>query len=176
VEVVIHFGADPRPDAPFESLLTNNYAATYTVFEAAREAGCRRVIFASSTRTSGAFPNDRRNIGEHEHRPGNLYAVSKLYGESLANYYAHVCGLSVICLRLGWVAPPLEELRSATNWFPSAFLSARDLCHLLDLASTTSLHFAVLNASSDNRSNRLDLSRTRSLLGYRPQDCVEDLG
>jgi nucleoside-diphosphate-sugar epimerase len=177
IEAVIHLGADANPEAPFmESLLANNYIATYNVFAAAHQAGCRRVIFASTTHTTGGLPADRRNLSEDEQAPGNLYAVSKLYGESLGSYFAHVHGLSVICLRFGWVAPPLEHLRRAQDsWWQAAYLGAGDLCQLLDLCLASDLRYAVLNASSANLSNRLDLSRTRALLGYAPKQRVEDL-
>lgn len=48
VDTVVHLGADPSMDASWESLLPNNVIATYNVFEAANQAGCRRVVYASS--------------------------------------------------------------------------------------------------------------------------------
>jgi len=44
VDTVVHLGADPNMDASWESLLPNNVIATYNVFEAAHQAGCRRVL------------------------------------------------------------------------------------------------------------------------------------
>ena len=41
IDTVVHLGADPRMDAPWESLLPNNVIAAYNVFESARQAGCR---------------------------------------------------------------------------------------------------------------------------------------
>lgn len=175
MDAVIHLAADPNPNATFESLVVNNYSATYQVFNAAHEAGCRRVIFASSGHTVSGLPNERRDISEDEECPGNLYGVSKRYGESLARYFAAVQGLSIICLRFGWVAPGISRLRSNQGWDWTAYLSARDLCQLLDKALASEVHFAVLNASSANQSNRFDLSRTRAVLGYAPQDRVEDV-
>ena len=49
VETVIHLAADPRMQAEFyDSLLSRNVIATYNAFYAAHEAGCNRIIFASS--------------------------------------------------------------------------------------------------------------------------------
>lgn len=49
VDTVIHLAADPRPNADFHgSLLGANVIGVYNAFEAAVEAGCRRVVFASS--------------------------------------------------------------------------------------------------------------------------------
>ncbi|MCL4863026.1 MAG: NAD(P)-dependent oxidoreductase, partial [Caldilineaceae bacterium] len=48
IDTVIHLGADPRMEAPWETLLPSNVIGAYNVFEAAHQAGCRRLIFASS--------------------------------------------------------------------------------------------------------------------------------
>src|SRR5437762_9272138 len=49
MDTVLHLAADPNAAADFyETLLSANIQATYNVFAAAKEAGCRRVIFASS--------------------------------------------------------------------------------------------------------------------------------
>ena len=45
-------GADPSMEASWESLLPNNVIGTYNAFEAARQAGCRRIIYASSVNRS----------------------------------------------------------------------------------------------------------------------------
>jgi nucleoside-diphosphate-sugar epimerase len=173
IDVVLHLAANASQHASFDALLHNNYIATHNIFTAAHEAGCRRVIFASSVHTIRGLPPERRFITEQELCPGNLYGVSKAYGENLANYFAHVHSLSGICFRFGLVAPTFAFLRATDDWERSAFLSARDLCRLLDLALTTEAHFAVLNATSNNADNLLDLSRTRAVLGYAPQDSLE---
>jgi NAD+ dependent glucose-6-phosphate dehydrogenase len=175
MDAVIHLAADRDPGADFlGSLLENNIVATYNVFAAAQAAGCPRVIFASSGHATSGLPADRRDIGEDETCPGNLYGVSKCFGEDLARYYANSHGMRCICLRLGWVDPPIAELRAA-NGERAGYLSARDLCQLLDRALVADVAFAVLNVSSDNASNRFDLGRARDLLGYAPQDRVEDV-
>jgi uronate dehydrogenase len=177
IDAVIHLGADPNVTAPFhESLLTNNYVATHNVFAAAQAAGCQRVIFASTNQTTAALPAERINISEDEICPGSFYAVSKCYGEALGRYYAAVHGLRVICLRFGWVAPAVEVMRAAAvAWWPTAYLGPRDLCQILDLALTTDVPFGIFNAVSDNANGRLDLSRSRAVLGFQPQEHVEDL-
>jgi NAD+ dependent glucose-6-phosphate dehydrogenase len=176
VDAVIHLAADPDPGADFMgSLLENNIVATYNLFAAAHAAGCPRVIFASSGHAISGLPDTRRDIGEDQICPGNLYGVSKCFGEDLARYYANAHGMRCICLRLGWVDPPIAHLRAGGAADRTSYLSVRDLCQLLDRALTADIAFAVLNASSNNASNRFDLSRARALLGYAPQDRVEDV-
>src|SRR4051794_11126518 len=45
VETVIHLAANPDWQAPWDELLGPNITGTYNMFEAAREAGCRRMIY-----------------------------------------------------------------------------------------------------------------------------------
>ena len=51
MEVVVHLGADPEGDE-WGSVLQNNVIGTYNVFEAARQAGVKRVVAASSIMVS----------------------------------------------------------------------------------------------------------------------------
>jgi nucleoside-diphosphate-sugar epimerase len=176
MDAVIHLAADRDPGADFMgSLLENNIVATYNLFAAAQAAGCPRVIFASSGHAISGLPDARRDIGEGEVCPGNLYGVSKCFGEDLARYYASAHGMRCICLRLGWVDPPIADMRAAATADHSSYLSARDLCQMLDRALVADVAFAVLNVSSNNASNRFDLSRARALIGYAPRDRVEDV-
>src|SRR5690606_33692886 len=48
VDVVVHLAAIAKVDAPWEEVLHHNIEGTYNVFEAARQAGVKRVVFASS--------------------------------------------------------------------------------------------------------------------------------
>ena len=49
IDVVVHLAADASPSADFYgSLLDRNIKSTYNAFHAAREAGCSRVVYASS--------------------------------------------------------------------------------------------------------------------------------
>jgi hypothetical protein len=49
IDTVVHLAADPSPAADlYESLLDRNLIGGYNGFEAARRAGCRRLVFASS--------------------------------------------------------------------------------------------------------------------------------
>ena len=49
IDVVVHLAADPNPGADWEtSLLPRNVIGCYNGFEAAKDAGCSRIVFASS--------------------------------------------------------------------------------------------------------------------------------
>jgi nucleoside-diphosphate-sugar epimerase len=175
IDTVVHLAADANPAAPFyESLLDNNITATYNLFRAAKDQGCRRVIFASSAWVMGGYAPDVQLAADAPPRPVNLYGVSKCFGEALAAYFAQAEGLSSIVVRIGayddgaadnWLrrAPTVREL--------SAYVSARDLQQLLvRCIEAPEIPFAIVHGLSENRFKRLDLTSTRDLVGYAPQD------
>jgi uronate dehydrogenase len=170
IDMVIHLAADPSPSADFvDSLLGNNIIATYNMFRAAQEAGCKRFIFASSVHTVAAYPADVQIKDNMPVRPKNLYGVSKCFGEALAAYYAFNEGLPSIVLRIGAYRLP-EENKRISPAEQDAFLSADDFNDLLvKCLETPHIIFAIAHAVSDNRFKRLDLTETRELLGYQPK-------
>lgn len=178
MDMVIHLAADADPDADFESsLLGNNIVATYNMFRAAREAGCRRFIYASSVHAVAAYPPDVQIKVDMPVRPRNLYGVSKCFGEALAAYFAFNVGLPSIALRIGaYVFPnrPEDLLPEEQD----AFLSPDDFNDLLiRCLETPNITFAIAHVISDNKFKRLDLTETREILGYQPKaDAFELFG
>lgn len=175
IDVVIHLAADPSPSADFyESLLDNNFKGTYNIFRAARDANCRRVVFASSVHAIEGYPRDRQLTPDDPVRPRNMYGVSKGFGEAVAHVFAVSEGLPSVCLRIGaYEAGPRRERGNAT--YLSMFTSQRDLNSLLVRAIEAPLPdpadgAIVVHATSDNRFKRLDLTKSRQVLGYAPQD------
>lgn len=189
MDAVIHLAADAGMHAPWASVLPNNIVATYNVFEAAREAGVKRLVFASSNHAVGLFeldePYARIRQGDYsgldpqtlpriDHqvriRPDGYYGVSKAFGEALGAYYAEQFGLSVICLRIGTVNrhnSPTRDVRHLATW-----LSHRDLAQLVDrsLAADASRRFEIVYGVSNNTWHFWDLTHAAQRLGYVPQD------
>lgn len=181
IDTVMHLAADANPNADFYgSLLHNNIQGTYNIFRAAKDQGCRRVVSASSAQVVLGYPRDVQAHPESPVRPMNMYGVSKCFGEAVAAYFAFAEGLSSIAVRIG--AYDVSEPR--TNWLRqhpsidnlSAYVSERDLNQLLvRCIETPDIPFAIVHGISDNRFKRLDLTSTRDLLGYAPQDDAFDL-
>jgi nucleoside-diphosphate-sugar epimerase len=172
VDIVIHLAADYRRDAPWESLLPNNVIGVYNVFEAAHQAQCKRVIFASSINSVDGYPAGVQVHTNMPVAPLNLYGASKAWGEAVGRFYADFKGLSVHCLRLGWVTSHDNEYiaKRANTVMLSMTMTYRDLLNLLECCLKSSHHFAMVHGISDNTYKRLDLSDTKENLGYAPID------
>jgi nucleoside-diphosphate-sugar epimerase len=175
MDAVIHLAADPSSRADFyESLLDNNIKAAYNIFRAAKDQGCQRVVFASSIQVIEGYPLDAQAWPESPIKPMNMYAVTKAYGEAMAHYFAYAEGLSSIAVRVGAFernrpAPYARETPDGRTL--SAFISARDLSHLLvQCVETPDVQFAIVHGVSDNRFKRLNIASTRATVGYAPQD------
>lgn len=169
IDTVVHLAADPRPDAPWASLLANNIQGTVNMCEAALAAGCQRMIYASSAHAVGAYPPELMLADDAPSRPGNLYGASKVFGEGVLSAFA-TRGLSGIAIRIGAYDAPWYYEDTDDN-VAAAYLSARDMNQLLVRAiEAPQVTYAVVAAISNNRQKRFDLHLTRALLGYTPQD------
>ena len=171
-DTVVHLAADPSTEAPWESLLPNNVVGVYNVFQAAHEAGCRRVIFASTVNAVAGYPHDVQVHTSMPVRPLNLYGASKAWGEAVACFYADQKGLSAICLRFGWVVPRDAEAIRMGHAYLDIVLTYEDLGRLVEASveAPETVRFGVFHGVSDNRWKRLDISDARAVLGYAPQD------
>jgi uronate dehydrogenase len=175
VDTVIHLANDANPRASWESLLPNNMIANYNVFQAAYEQGCKRVIFASSVNSVAGYPADVQVKTDMPVAPPNLYGTTKAWGEALGRFYSDQKGLSVICLRLGWVTTKDNPRLKPDFPLLDITLTYEDLQKLFDACLKSSVRFGVFHGISDNRFKRLDISDTRQILGYEPQDDAYSL-
>jgi len=170
MDVVIHLAADADPEADFHaSLLGNNILATHNMFRAAKDAGCKRFIYASSVHAVAGYAPDIQIKRDTAVFPKNEYGVSKCFGEALAAYFANSEGLPTIVLRIGAYIFPEEYERFPLDEV-DAFLDPDDFNQLLiKCVETPNINFLIAHAISDNRCKRLDITETRERLGYRPQ-------
>ena len=183
-DVIIHLAGDPRPNAPWESVLTNNIDGTQSILEAAVAAGVEKVAFASSNHAVGNYETEERTPdlyrsddsyrldGTELPRPGNLYGVSKAAGESLGRFYHDEFDMSVVCVRIGNLTkdhPPREYERGQAMW-----LSHRDCAHLFDRCLRAEYGYEVVYGISDNDRRYYSIERAREALGYDPADNSAD--
>lgn len=189
IDTVVHLAADRSPAGSWESILSNNFIATYNVFEASKRAGVKRVIFASSNHAEGGYyldaPWKHINDGnfhlleqdnyelvseKHMIRPDSYYGVAKAYGEALGSYYNDFHQLSSFHLRIGWVIEGDDPTFSA--FALSLWLSHRDTAQIVDLciSAPESHRYNIFNATSDNTWKIFDIEHAREALGYKPED------
>ncbi|RIK36903.1 MAG: hypothetical protein DCC55_25885 [Chloroflexi bacterium] len=178
IDTVIHLGADPRMEAPWETLLPSNVIGAYNVFEAAHQAGCRRLVFASSINAVFGYPPDQQIHTQMPVNPINLYGATKCWGEALARYYSNAHKLSCLCLRFAAVSyrpgqdPDYDNRYTVDHPFIDIILTMEDLTQLVTKAveARDDLLFGVFHGVSNNRWKRMDLTDTRAILGYEPED------
>lgn len=170
IDVVVHLAGIPFADSSFEELLPNNILATTYLLDAAANAHCKRVVFASSAQAIEGYPQDQQITPDMPVMPANLFGVSKCYGEALCAFYSAQRGLSCIVLRIGaFKFPDDHDLLSTPDL--STWLSPRDAVQLLQRAiEVEGVQHLVGYGISNNRFNRLDLSETTRILGYHPLD------
>lgn len=170
IDTVVHCAAASSIATEWDKLLPSNIIGVYNILQAAVDARCRRVVFASSYHTVYGYPSVPPVQPAWPVYPINLYGASKVWGEGLASAFAHQTGLSVICLRLGAVKT-VDELRPGQPILAEV-LTYDDLMRLLVAAieAPDSVGFGCFHGLSNNRHKRLDIRETEQVLGYAPQD------
>ena len=175
---VVHLAANSNATATWDSVLEANIIGTRNVYEASREIGVKRIVFASSNHVTGAYEGfsphlhpqhepERISVA-HAIRPDGDYGVSKAFGEALARYYSDRWEIDSICLRIGTVRDdddPTTDPRTMKTW-----LSKRDLIHLVERSLVAGPSFGIYYGISDNKGAFWDISDARRELGYAPQD------
>lgn len=169
MDVVVHLAADPNMAAEFyKTLLPLNIMGAYNAFEAARAAGCQRLVFASSVNAILGHAGDDVPWDAPVF-PQNIYGATKCWGEAVARVYSDQHNLSCICVRLG--SPRFEQ---GGDWDPeerSLSLSARDCAQLFGrCVDIEDVDFAIVNGTSKHLHSWMDLEISRSVLGYEPED------
>lgn len=165
-DAIVHLGAVPD-EAPFDVLAGPNLHGAFHVYEAARRAGVRRVVVASSGRATGFYRVGERLDGDATPRPDGLYAATKAFAEALGRMYADKFGLEVVALRIGTFEERPHTTRDLSTW-----LSHDDARRLVRAALTGPVEgFLAVYGVSANTRGWWDLPPS---LGYVPLDDAED--
>jgi len=168
VEAVVHL-AGIRSEAPFAEICAANIVGTHAVFDAARRAGVRRIVYASSNHAVGFTPRGPLVPVGVPIRPDTYYGVSKAFGEALARFFVDRFGMRIACLRIGSCEDEPSSVRSLSTW-----LSPGDMVRLAHACLTaTDLDFTIVYGISANTRGWWDLGPGREL-GYQPADNAEE--
>ena len=189
-EAVVHLAASARGLAPWEHVRDPNLIGTYNVFEAARQAGVGRVVFASSGSTISGWENvqpyralvsgDYDKVMQpwpmitHETpvRPTGVYGATKVWGEALAWHFTDCSDLSILCLRIGLVNA--QDRPTDSRQF-SVWCSQRDISQMVErcIEAQPELKYDVFYAVSRNKWGYRDISHASEVVGYEPLDEAE---
>lgn len=194
-DAVVHLAGS---GGDWETVYNLNVKGSYNVFEAARLAGVKRVIAASTGRVTGnldeEFPYNAIAKGQYElvpptwdmitHestiRPDSLYACSKVWAESLGRHYSENYDMSMIFIRIG--AVPHDGDSVTMNRGPEIYIrrfstwcSLRDIAQLVSrcIDAPDSVRYDIFYGVSNNKWRTRDIEHARLVVGYEPQDNAE---
>lgn len=111
VEVVFHEGALPSvPRSISDPVASNavNVDGSVNILRAAHQAGCRRVLFASSSSIYGDAPEEVKSE-DLPPRPLSPYAVAKMAAERYFQVFHRIYGLETVALRYFNVFGPYQD-------------------------------------------------------------------
>ena len=194
VDVIVHAGYDRPEGDPSYAAERRNLDMTARVFEAAQQAGVRRVVVTSTNQASKWYEQpwkagriDRVDPYDYP-RPDTFYGWAKAAYESLGFLYAsggagpvvenvHV---RIVCprpIRATDFAdrPTADYLRDITGW-----ISERDLQQLYvrsieapSIDDEDGVPFQIFYGVSGNARTFWSIANARRVIGYQPQDDSE---
>ena len=125
-DVVFHLAAIPSVPRSIDQPVPShevNIDGTFNVFQAAKEGGVRRVVYAASSSAYG----DTETLPKVETMPPNPlspYALQKVVGEYYAQIFSSCFGLEVAALRYFNIYGPRQDPGSPYSGVLSRFMKA----------------------------------------------------
>jgi len=166
VDALVHLAAIPAPGlVPNATVFENNMMSTYHVFQAARAAGVRNVVWASSETVLGlpfTTPPPYAPVDEdYEGRPESSYSMSKYLSEKLAEQLCRQDpAMKIYGLRFSNVMlpedyagfPDFEADPGLRSWNLWGYIDARDgaqaVRRALEHGGTGAEVFVIANADT----------------------------
>ncbi len=165
MEAVVHLAGNPLGSAPWEEILNSNIIGTYNLFEAARQSGVRRVVFASRAGLLAPYPEEITRTIDMPPRPESYYSISKVFGENLGYMYASQFGLECVSVRIGNVRADRPQAEHPHH------LSHADLVRVFERAVIQpEIEYEVVFGVSGGEWPLYDMEHGRSVIGYEPEN------
>lgn len=187
MEMVLHLSADTQGVMEWEGTMGATVMGALNMYQAAQEAGVKRVVFMSSGSTmcghewDESKPYGKLARGEYDQvqpdwptltaddppRPDSPYAVGKLFGEQCGRWFSDRYGISVICIRLGAVLD--TDRPKLLRHFPG-YLSQADAVQMIDkcLSAPASIQYGIFDAISENSKRWRNTTPAKTILGWQP--------
>ena len=190
IDTVIHLAAKAGGRHSWSDLHTTNIVGTYNVLKHAREAGCRRFVFASSGATvagyeliepyqsivNGYYSNVSEDFVRIDHKqpvwPSGIYGSTKIWGEAICRNFADSSKMHVICVRIGYVNRENKPLKTR-DW--ATWCSQRDVVNAIMACVTLKEppKFTTFFVTSNNKWGYRDLTHAHETVGFKPMDSAE---
>ena len=181
IDVVVHLAARAgvRPSIQFPELYYDvNVRGTLTVLEAMKNAGVRKMVFASSSSVYGNNSKVPFSESDSVDNPISPYAATKKACELLCYNYHHLYRFDIFCLRFFTVYGPRQRPEMAIHQFVRHVMqgneitlfgdgsSRRDYTNIHDILSGILLAedhltgYGVFNLGEHTTISLIDLVRT----------------
>ena len=182
-DAVIHLAAiDLGVPAEPEGYFGVNVMGTWNAVQAAREAGIRKVVLASSISATGLgemrpdFPPEYLPVDEaHPMKPAHAYGMSKLVVEDIARGFALQGGISITCLRPvsvifeSTLQRAVERAADPGHPWLAAYVAGEDTGRAFAAALDDDAPFyAMFVAADDSASSVPTLERLAEVFGTTP--------
>jgi nucleoside-diphosphate-sugar epimerase len=185
-DVVVHLAADRRPHASWSRVLRANIKATWHVLEMAAQCEVPRVVFASSNWAVKALQEELGNpslepdgpkIGsDAPPLPRAPYGISKGFGETVGRAFVDEGRIrSFIAVRIGH-CPPGGRALVSNVYCRNHWIGIPDMQRLVRrCVEADYVGFHVVYGVSAQPESPYDLTYTKKLLGWEPEQSAEPL-
>ncbi|WP_250515478.1 NAD(P)-dependent oxidoreductase [Caballeronia sp. INDeC2] len=164
---IVHFAGYPR-EGDWDVILASNIVPVATLWEEARRARVGRIVYASSNHAVGLYPRSTVLNGTETPKADSRYGISKVFMETVAQYYSDKHCISGFGIRIGHCAEKPTDARMLSHW-----ISPRDLAHMVHLGLTASYQSELVFGVSRNSRSWWNNDRAAEL-GYCPKDSSDD--
>lgn len=114
-DVIVHLDG-VSVEQPFEEIPPASIVGTYSLYEAARRHGVRRIVFTSSNHTIGFYRQGEVIDSAVPTRPDGCYGLSKVLGEQLASFYFDRYGIETVAIHIGSSFAEAKDRRMLAIW------------------------------------------------------------
>ena len=182
IDAVVHLAIASGHEGDFEDSAFNrlrfdvNVRGTWTILEAARQAGVRRFVHTSSLTVVWGYPPPVRVAADAAARPVGTYALTKHLAEQVCEHFARAHGLSIICLRIAKPIDPHDNRWKGQRLRPQ-WIAFPDLVQAYRRSLIApNIDFETITIVGESETCRWDLSKAQRVIGYHPTCRLEDFG
>tara|TARA_B100000683_G_scaffold259989_1_gene284338 strand:+ start:823 stop:1632 length:810 start_codon:yes stop_codon:yes gene_type:complete len=168
IDCVVHMGGQSI-EGSWSNVLNSNIIGMYNLYEGCRKNNVKRVIWASSVHTVGFYPRSEIIDSKVPPRPDSNYGLSKVFGESLAQYYWDKYKIETVSVRIYSCLAEPKDHRILSTW-----LSYDDLRRLIIACiNSPNVQHSIIFGVSNNDSVLID-NKYAKHIAYKPKDNGED--